>query len=362
MNVPGLTLQNIGHRFDGVTVLDDVSLEVATGELVCLLGPSGCGKTTLLRLAAGLEPLQAGKIAIHGQTMASGGSHPQIPPERRGVGLMFQDYALFPHLNVFDNVRFGIRKRDWGRLSWVTGALRDVGLADFAMRYPHTLSGGQQQRIALLRALAPSPRVVLLDEPFSGLDENLRKQVRRETLKILSAVKVAGLMVTHDPEEAMYLADRIVVMSQGKVLQAAAPLEVYQSPVAPFVARMLGDLNEFEVEVAQGVVKTPLFELPSPGIPDGAKALVMIRAEAVRLSTDAGASGCFPAVVERARPLGAMTHLDLSVPALDGRPEARVNVQAHVPGDSPDRGWHGHRHRRRRESGFRVSGRVDNAD
>lgn len=316
----GLELRSITHRFDGVVVLDDIDLAVAPGELVCLLGPSGCGKTTLLRLAAGLEQVQEGEVEIGGQVVARGGDSRQMPPEKRGVGLMFQDYALFPHLNVFDNVRFGIRNRDWGRLSWVTEALRDVGLADFAERFPHTLSGGQQQRIALLRALAPSPRVILLDEPFSGLDENLRKQVRTETLKILDEVQIAAMMVTHDPEEAMFLADRIVIMDSGRIIQAAAPVVVYRCPAEPFVARMLGPTNEFEAVVVDGRAVTPIGDVDAGSMRDGEKVLVMVRAEAMSLASQTVSveSGTLHhhevhGQVVRARPLGARTHLEVRV-------------------------------------------------
>ena len=338
----GLALRRISHQFDGVAVLNDVSLEVGAGELVCLLGPSGCGKTTLLRIAAGLEPLQQGEIEIAGQCVASGGEPHQLPPEKRGVGLMFQDYALFPHLNVLDNVQFGIRKRDWSRLSWASQALRDVELADYAERFPHTLSGGQQQRIALLRALAPSPRVLLLDEPFSGLDENLRKQVRGEALKILDEVQIAALMVTHDPEEAMFLADRIAVMAKGTIVQAAAPVEVYRHPAAPFVARMMGLTNEYSAVAQGGQAWTPLGPVPAPDLADGEPVLVLVRAEAMRLTAagedraSAADSGALrvSGLIQRARPLGARTHLELRV-GLPGNDCPISNLQAEIPGVQP---------------------------
>ena len=205
----GLNLNNISHHYGENHVLKDASVSVAAGELVCLLGPSGCGKTTLLRIAAGLEHIQTGRVEIDDEPVADGALSTQAPPEARGVGLMFQDYALFPHLNVRENIAFGLNGNAKTRGEWIAGALKDMGLADYAKAYPHTLSGGQQQRVALLRALAPNPRVLLLDEPFSGLDVTRRAQIRTDTLEVIKATGVATLMVTHDPEEAMFMADRI---------------------------------------------------------------------------------------------------------------------------------------------------------
>jgi len=175
----GLHLNNVSHAFNsGNPVLNGVSVFVAPGELVCLLGPSGCGKTTLLRVAAGLERLQVGQVTIGERVVAEGRHGKHIPTEKRGIGLMFQDYALFPHLNVLENVTFGLPENAADRRQWALSALSRMGLADYAASYPHILSGGQQQRVALLRALAPEPRVLLLDEPFSGLDVTRRVDIR----------------------------------------------------------------------------------------------------------------------------------------------------------------------------------------
>ncbi len=194
----GLHMHGVNHAYGIHRVLNNAALLVPAGELVCLLGPSGCGKTTLLRLAAGLEKLQEGTISINGEIVAEPGRH--VPPEHRGIGLMFQDYALFPHMNVVDNVTFGLKGAPAAEARRrAMDMLEQVGMTAHAAKYPHMLSGGQQQRVALARALAPGPKLLLLDEPFSGLDTNMRARIREETLAVLRRSGVATLMVTHDP-------------------------------------------------------------------------------------------------------------------------------------------------------------------
>ncbi|NQV82368.1 MAG: ABC transporter ATP-binding protein [Rhodospirillales bacterium] len=263
---------------------------IPAGEVVCLLGPSGSGKTTLLRLAAGLEQLQRGTIAIDDEIVADPNTH--VPPEHRGIGLMFQDYALFPHLNVIDNVTFGLlgQPRDTARRR-AMDMLDQVGMAQHASRHPHTLSGGQQQRVALARALAPEPRVLLLDEPFSGLDSNMRGQIREETLSVLKASGVATVMVTHDPEEAMFMADRIKILGDnGKVLQAGRPHEIYYHPRHEFVAKLFGMMNSFRGIVAGGHVEIPLGRISAEGLDEGVAVEVLVRPEGVILESG-GATG-----------------------------------------------------------------------
>jgi len=279
----GLALDGIRHAYDAAPVLRGVSLTVDRGEVVCLLGPSGCGKTTLLRLAAGLERLQHGRIRIGGRVVADPAAGRQQPPEARRVGLMFQDYALFPHLTVHDNVCFGIA-RTAGTDAWVRSALARMGLAAWERAYPHTLSGGQQQRCALLRALAPHPDILLLDEPFSGLDVALRAQVREETASFLRETGIATLVVTHDPEEAMGLADRILVMRDGVVVQEGTPADIYLRPRDPFVATLFGPVNQWTAAVAGGEVATPIGRFAAPGLAEGDAATVLIRPEAVSLA------------------------------------------------------------------------------
>ncbi len=283
----GLHMRAISHAYGSHKVLSGVSVFVVPGELVCLLGPSGCGKTTLLRLAAGLEHLQTGQIEIAGRVVADGSRSGQLPPEQRGVGLMFQDYALFPHLNVRDNVAFGLDPAKGGRRSaWIEDALTTMGLTAYADAYPHTLSGGQQQRVALVRALAPGPQILLLDEPFSGLDVTRRAQIRSETLDLVKQTGVATMMVTHDPEEAMFMADRIMVMNAGRIVQDGTPVELYFQPSDAFVAELFGPVNRIAGKAKSGRVETPLGSFEVQGLSDHSAVEVMIRPEGLRLALD----------------------------------------------------------------------------
>ncbi|HYF28159.1 MAG TPA: ABC transporter ATP-binding protein [Baekduia sp.] len=232
-------VDHVTKRFGSTTAVDEASLTVLSGEFVALLGPSGCGKTTLLRLVAGFERPDAGSVRIAGTPVAGGG--PFVPPERRKVGMVFQDYALFPHLTVAENVGFGVPKRD--RPARVAEALALVGLPDLHRRYPHELSGGQQQRVALARALAPEPQIVLLDEPWSAIDPLQRGQMREELAAILRGAGTTVLLVTHDQEEALALADRVALMRDGKVVQVDAPERLYHEPADRWSAEFVGAAN-----------------------------------------------------------------------------------------------------------------------
>jgi iron(III) transport system ATP-binding protein len=277
-----LVLREISHAFGTIQVLHAVSASVAEGELVCLLGPSGCGKTTLLRIAAGLEVIQEGNVTIAGERVGDGAAGHSLAPEQRGVGLMFQDFALFPHLNVADNIAFGLDKASrTARQDWLSRAAASMGIEPHLTSYPHMLSGGQQQRVALLRALAPEPRVLLLDEPFSGLDVTRRAQIRSETLAVIKETGVATLMVTHDPEEAMFMADRILVMNEGRVIQDGPPADLYFKPCNAFVAELFGTINRFQGQVFEGGVETPLGWFSTNGLSAGTHVDVYVRPEAI---------------------------------------------------------------------------------
>ncbi len=287
----GLHVIGLTHAFGDHRVLDNVSMIIPAGELVCLLGPSGCGKTTILRLAAGLDPVQVGTIVVDDEVVAAEDRH--VPAEQRRVGLMFQDYALFPHLNVIENVTFGLTGMAGGKAkARAQDKLDQVGMVDQARKYPHMLSGGQQQRVALARALAPNPKFLLLDEPFSGLDTNLRARIREQTLAVLKDAGIATLMVTHDPEEAMFMADRIKIMgANGRILQAGRPHEIYYHPRPEFVAKLFGLMNQVEGVVVGGKVETPLGEVSAGDLEEGRLVQVLIRPEGVVLESNGGLEG-----------------------------------------------------------------------
>lgn len=283
-----LTLEHVSHTFeDGSEVLADINFSVQRGEIFCLLGPSGCGKTTTLRLVAGLERLQNGKITIDGEAVAGVGV--DRAPECRGIGFVFQDMALFPHLNVRDNIAFGIEHLSKGeRQTRVREVLDRVSMTDFADAFPHRLSGGQQQRVALARALAPDPPVILLDEPFSGLDARLRTVIREDTLTILKEHGTTTLIVTHDPEEAMYVSDTIAVMREGRIEQIGSPRELYCQPVTPYVTFFFSSANVIRNVVKDGRVETPFGAIPAPGFDAGTRVVVLMRPEALLIDPKSG--------------------------------------------------------------------------
>ena len=271
-----LSFENVSHIYGDVEAVRDVSFELAPGEIVCLLGPSGCGKTTLLRIAAGVERPQTGRILLNGKEIV--GPTAFLPPERRNVGLMFQDFALFPHLTILENVMFGLRDLERGvALSEAQAALRRVGMSQYENSYPHVLSGGEQQRVALARAIVPRPAVMLMDEPFSGLDQRLREVVREETLAILRETRASCLMVTHDPTEAMWMADRIAVMREGRLIQSGTPEQVYRHPVDIETAKFFCDFNELYARPKGGRVTTPVGEFVSGDDLNGSTAAVLVR-------------------------------------------------------------------------------------
>ena len=250
MTIPYLAVQHLHKNFGHFTALNDVSLNIEPGEFVCFLGPSGCGKTTLLRIIAGLEQQDAGTIVQKGRDISD------LPPSQRDFGIVFQSYALFPNLNVRDNVGYGLRGKDWPRekrQARVDELLNLVGLSASDQQYPAQLSGGMQQRVALARALATSPGLLLLDEPLSALDARVRAHLRTELRQLHQRLGVTTIMVTHDQEEALSLADRIVVMNQGGIEQVGTPQEIYQQPSSAFVADFVGKTNPLHAQwVAPG--------------------------------------------------------------------------------------------------------------
>ncbi len=313
-----MTLDRICRAYDGRQVVKDVSLELGAGEIACLLGPSGCGKSTTLRIAAGVEEPSSGSICIDGQIVSDAEHH--TAPEARGVGMMFQDFALFPHLTVAQNVAFGLKGRGEAIRTTVYDLLDRVGLSGFADSYPHLLSGGEQQRVALVRALAPKPRIILMDEPFSGLDNRLRDAIRDETLALLKDEGAAVLLVTHEPEEAMRMADKIALMRDGRVVQTGAPYNIYNSPVDREAAAFFSDINVIRGSVKGAQVDTPFGGFLAPGHPDGTKVEIVIRPQHLKLDFDRSGKGPLPTesdgvpargVISRARFMGSETLVEL---------------------------------------------------
>jgi iron(III) transport system ATP-binding protein len=253
MSDPAVRLVGVSKSFGDLVALDDVSLELEEGTMLALLGPSGCGKTTALRLISGFERPDAGSIEVSGRRVASAAS--MVPPERRRVGLVFQDLALFPHLSVRQNVAYGIR-RDPDHAVRTDELLEMVGLSGDGHRMPHELSGGMQQRVALARALAPRPDVLLLDEPFSSLDQAMRTQLRADVRQILREARQSAIFVTHDQGEALTVADKVAVMTRGRVLQVAAPEIIYAEPATPYVATFVGVSNLVSASVDAGIATT----------------------------------------------------------------------------------------------------------
>ena len=243
-----LTIQKLSKKFGERFAVNQASWSAQSGQIICLLGHSGCGKTTMLRLIAGLETPTEGSIQLERKVLWD--PYQQVQAEERNIGFVFQDYALFPHLSVLENVMFGLKKiPKHERQSIAENALNHVSMSHHIHSYPHTLSGGEQQRVALARALAPKPHVLLMDEPFSNLDHRLRDQIRQSTIEILKQTSTTTIIVTHDPEEALQIADQIILMHQGKIIQSGTPKQLYFQPKTLFAARYFSDLNEIKTQI-----------------------------------------------------------------------------------------------------------------
>ncbi len=287
MSAPLLSIAQASKKFGAVVALDDVSLDVGAGEFFALLGPSGCGKTTLMRCIAGFEAPDSGKISLNGDDLSG------VPPHQRPVNMMFQSYALFPHLNVFENIAFGLRRKGEAKdaiHARVSELLEMTQLAPFGARRINELSGGQKQRVALARALAPRPKLLLLDEPLGALDRKLREETQFQLKEIQRLTKTSFVIVTHDQDEALALADRVAVMRAGRVEQIAAPMEIYDRPATRFVAGFVGETNFIEgrLERNGAVLVSSFGRTPClPGaLPDGAPATLSVRPERIGVSRE----------------------------------------------------------------------------
>lgn len=307
-----LELEGIYRRFGNVTALENVSLSIKRGEVVCLAGQSGCGKSTLLRVIAGIEKPDQGRVVLDGREIS--GPNGYVEPEERNIGFMFQDYALFPHLSVTDNILFGLKRLDRrAARERCDTVIARLGLERLAYRFPHMLSGGEQQRVALARALAPQPRILLMDEPFSNLDRGLRDGVRIETVAILRELGTTVVMVTHDPEEALSTGDRVVLMRSGGIVQAGTGSDLYDRPSNAYAAEFFCTFNKVQGACWNGFAETPLGKFEAPGFADGDKATIYIRPHCLRLNC--GQDGIDCTVVDCAL-MGEIEQTLLSVAAL----------------------------------------------
>jgi len=347
--VPYIRFENVTKRFGDYTAVNDLSLDVYEREFFALLGASGCGKTTLLRMLAGFEEPTAGRILLDGQDLAG------IPPYRRPVNMMFQSYALFPHMNVWGNIAFGLRQDRMPRneiRQRVEEVLKLVRLEQFALRKPHQLSGGQRQRVALARSVAKRPKVLLLDEPLGALDKKLREQTQFELMDLQQDLGLTFMVVTHDQEEAMTMADRIAIMDRGEVMQVATPAEIYEAPASRFVADFVGNVNLFEGTVAgreDGRTRIAddrgmsLLVNEAGGAPEGAGVAFAIRPEKIRVSSarPAAAVNAMEGEIYDIAYLGDMTVYHVKLP--DGRIVKASALNAARTSDDPmtwnDRAW-----------------------
>lgn len=285
-----LRLENISRRFGGIQALDTVSLGIGKGQILCLVGQSGCGKSSLLRVISGVDRPDSGRIWLDGIEIASPSVH--VEPEARNIGFMFQDYALFPHLDVTGNILFGLRHlpREEARRRCAE-IIERLGLGALAGRFMHMLSGGEQQRVALARALAPQPRLLLMDEPFSNLDRRLHAEIRDSTIALLRDFNTTAVLVTHDPAEALSAGDRIALMHRGRIVQSGTGSELYDQPRSAYAAEFFCTFNKLEGHCRGGYLETALGSFAAGDLADGARATAYIRPQSLRISGDGRIAG-----------------------------------------------------------------------
>lgn len=317
---PILRIENVTRHFGSVAALDGVSFEIAPGEIVCLVGHSGCGKSTLLRAISGVEHIDGGAVVLAGTTVSSADAF--VEPENRNIGFMFQDYALFPHLTARQNIGFGLRNMNRKDVAArVDDIISRLGIEALAERYPHMLSGGEQQRIALARALAPQPRILLMDEPFSNLDRGLRDTIRRETLALLRQLGTTAIIVTHDPEEALAIGDKVVLMHKGKVIESGTGDAIYSFPQTAYAAAFFSQVNRIPARRSGDWLDSALGRFPAPCGSSGPVQL-FIRPQALALTKNGTAATVRGRVL-----LGEIEEVTLEVTGLDEPLVMRTSAQ-----------------------------------
>ena len=341
-----LEFKSVSHHYGHLPSVENLTFSIAKGEVVSLLGPSGCGKSTILRLIAGLEHPATGEIWLAGRKIAD--NQAMVMPENRGVGLVFQDYALFPHMTIIENVIFGLNTGRNKTLSHqaktarANDMLERTDLSGLANAMPHHLSGGQQQRVALARALAPDPALILLDEPFAGLDSRLKEKIRDDMLHVLREIGSTVLMVTHDSDEAMFMSDSIIVVRDGRIEQSGPPIDLYCKPGNAFIAEFFGEVNKIDGVVHKGMIKTLFGDFEAENTSDGEEVSLIIRLGGLVIESTGEGQG----VVMETRFLGASTLVHMSVTGEDG---TDLHLHAKIPGMV----WF--------ESGTQVSMRLDDS-
>jgi iron(III) transport system ATP-binding protein len=278
-----LDVKNLHHSYGEIEALNNLSFSIKNSSIVSVLGPSGCGKTTLIRVIAGLESVQKGEIFIEDAIVAN--NQLNTPPEKRPISYVFQDFALFPHMTVLENISFAAGSRK-NKKQLIDQVIQLAKVDNFLQKYPHSLSGGEQQRVALARSIAVQPKLLLLDEPFSDLDINLKREIIDDTLHLINSLESSALVVTHNAEEAMFLSDMIIVMDQGKIVQVGTPHQIYFHPVNQYVASLFGETNIFETTVQNNQCNTPLGSIEVNNLKDNQIVNVVIRPEAIKLSQE----------------------------------------------------------------------------
>jgi iron(III) transport system ATP-binding protein len=278
-----LNVKNLHHSYGEIEALNNLSFSIKNSSIVSVLGPSGCGKTTLIRVIAGLESVQKGEIFIEDTIVAN--NQLNTPPEKRPISYVFQDFALFPHMTVLENISFAAGSRK-NKKQLIDQVIQLAKVDNFLQKYPHSLSGGEQQRVALARSIAVQPKLLLLDEPFSDLDINLKREIIDDTLHLINSLESSALVVTHNAEEAMFLSDMIIVMDQGKIVQVGTPHQIYFHPVNQYVASLFGETNIFQTTVQNNQCNTPLGSIEVNNLKDNQIVNVVIRPEAIKLSQE----------------------------------------------------------------------------
>tara|TARA_Y100000590_G_scaffold470502_1_gene665769 strand:+ start:6221 stop:7282 length:1062 start_codon:yes stop_codon:yes gene_type:complete len=319
---PRLRIEALKRNINNKNILDNINLSLYPGEILCLLGNSGCGKTSLLRVIAGLDKQSSGEIFVNEEKIASEDIH--CPPNKRSISMLFQDYALFPHMTVEENVKYGLKGLDKNIKSLkVDTIIKDLGLSDYKFKYPHLLSGGEQQRVALARAIAPEPIILLMDEPFTGLDRFLRERVREETLSFLRNKEASIILVTHDPEEAMLMGDRIALMNNGRLIQIGTSEELIFNPANRYTVETFSNVNCYSSVVISNSVNTPFGKFETEQITDGQDVDVLIREQAFNLTS---ATDSNQYIVDQVSFTGDRSKLQL----ISGDPNAVIKIS--IPG------------------------------